>query len=79
MVGVDLADRERRPVRRGDEFAKYGHELLEPEPPVPTSLLGDREVEEVQDVRVDVDEEALEARRPAVDDAARGARRVRRT
>ena len=50
---------------------KYGHELFEAESPVPTCLLGDREVEEVEDVRVDVDEEALEPSRPAVDDAAR--------
>ena len=76
MVGVHFADRERGPVRRGDELAKCGHELLEPESPVATCLLGDREVEVVQDVRVDVDEEALEAPRPAVDDAARRARRV---
>ena len=57
---------------------KDGDELLEPKSPVPASLLGDREVEEVQDVRVDVDEEALEASRPAVDDAPRRARRVGR-
>ena len=78
MVGVDLADGQGRPVRRGDELPKCGHELLETKSPVPTSLLGDREVEEVEDVRVDVDEEALEASRPAVDDPTRGTRRVRR-
>ena len=65
MVGVDLADREGHPVRCRDELPQRGHELREAKPAVAARLLGDREVEEVQDVNVDVDEQALEASSPA--------------
>ena len=76
VVRVDLADRQGHPVRRGDEFLQHGDELREAKPHVSARFLGDREVEVVQDVHVDVDQEAPEASRPALDHAAGGARRV---
>jgi hypothetical protein len=71
MVRVDFADRQRHPVRRGDEFPQDGHELGEAEPDVAARILGDRQVQVVEDVDVDVNEEAPEALGPSLDDTTR--------
>src|SRR5688572_23210813 len=78
VVGVDFADREGNPIRGRDELPQRRYELSEAKPAVAARFLGDREVEEIQDVNVDVDEQTLEASGPAVHDPARGTPRIRR-
>ena len=71
MVRVHLADCQRHPVRCRDELSQCGRELGESQPAISPAFLGDRQVQVVEDVDVEMDEETLESPCPAIDQTTR--------
>ena len=59
VVGINLADGQADPARSGDQHAECRDELLETQSAVPSRFLRDRQVQVVEDIDIDMDEDAL--------------------